>query len=171
MPGVVAAPAHWAFGIEKPSAVHRARGNLMQVVGVGELGAVENLVLQVAAVAEDAHAAQVAEAGTAYETFGEFVNPRCRHANLGPPATCQNGVVGVAPGLRRMACASRACFGMKASSGRRDSRDVASFAIYPEHETHEKLVFAVSLDNGAKAHAKHWRFAVDNHSLCHRGQG
>ena len=39
----------------------------MQVVGGGELGAVEHLVLQVAAIAIDAHAVQVAEAGPAHE--------------------------------------------------------------------------------------------------------
>ena len=158
----VAAPAHGSFGVEEMLAANDALLHLGQVVEGLERVAVEDLVLQVTAIAVDLHLVDVGEASLAYEAAAELIDARCRHAYLHPPAGGQDGMRGIAVGVeRRMMYVGFCHLSCRSSDGLR---------VYAQHEAGQDLVSAIAVDERAERQLQVGTAAVHHHLLLDGGQ-
>ncbi len=172
--GSVARPAHRTAGVEQTVTVDHTGRHLFQVIMGGQLIAVQHLILQIAAIAVDLHAAQVAEAGLPRHGAGELIHTRFRHPNLRPTAGAQHRMGSIA--RRRIGGACGGSIGKRRSRGNARDRLCLSgnsrrLGIDTQHEAHQYLVFAIAIDQRTEVHIEHCRTAVVQQLLAHHGKG
>ena len=91
-------PLHGSDGMEQALATDGARGHLLQVIGLLQIGAVEALWLQGTAIAVDFHFVRMTETSLTDNSIGQLVDAGGGHPDLGPHALGQHRVRGIEVG-------------------------------------------------------------------------
>ena len=162
--GLLALPTHGAFGVEQAAVADHRGSHLGQIVGGGKITFAQLLVLEVATIAEDAHATQVAETRLARQLSGQLIDARLGDANLHPASLAQDGVLRIDGRIllrRRVSLRSRTrrCFQRRFGLGSDG-----------DHEGDEKLQATLTAHNGAEREVEASLLAVHDDVLLYLGQ-